>query len=821
MGARGEQRNEWGKKQKRMARRMGFGALKGSNLFHHTASSTLKLLAKHFKPIDYRAGEYIIKQGDVGLRFFVIINGRVGVYAKGVKVATLKRGQIMGERSLIRDDKTSASCVAEMKTQCVYIGRKAFHSVFEQDDIDRFQQVAIQQDLLSRGNTRDYSHMNAAMQGKVMSRVGQFKNRFSKSKKQRGFTIFQRQKRSKFYWGILRNHTKTLIALRTPALKGLPEAAVSQVMSGFTLQRYSKYAKIYKKGDKALYGYIVVGGSVNIRGTIMRKNRVIPAPLRTARRGEDFGLYMACGDLFETSTTYSSNLSWPEKSDHLPQLGNDASCWRRYYSAKAGRKGALVFRFDKQTAGKVFNLYKSCGEDFNSSLHGLVKASVARRLGAKMFLVQHHPILKAMLPSESAVLFDGNICQVREFPPGTVLCEKGTPAEMVRYILQGEALVNDMAPAPRALTMTDRMHGKLSVVPELIERKCASNVVALGPGATFGAKEVLNVREKEIRNGPNVDMVIQERLWRTKYYTPYSKGLQVGSMSTSVLEMDQTLLMGHTTCETMINLRKDVIIREHWRRKQLKSGETTHMFQREMPFLKDIAEAHNVCCRKYAFGNYLDMLTASLVRPHEIDAPPKLCDLERSLGARPSQTQKVTGAGDATYVPKPIAIFSHSGPVRKKAGGAHQEDVVTELSKTIWKKEGGVTAHLIPHKPRMQLGGAGKKVHNRGRRPQAATPFRRLPHGPDPPFMFSKFPPKTMDAQKLDDSARQPLGDRYSQTLTRMMKNKSRQLLSGSFVGHKSNKRFDRQQPKPSALRVLLTSREKPTSPFTPVYFDL
>ena len=228
---RGSQSDEWERKQRREGRRIGFEALQNSSILKNAANSTLITLSKRFKPIKYRAGEYIIEQGKIGHRFFVIISGSVGVYANKVKVATLTRGKIMGERSLIRDDQTSASCVAEMETMCVYIGRESFHEVFGEDDIEQFEQAIAKQDLLSHGNARDYSYMDAAMQQRVMSQIGKLKNKFSRRKNHKSFSIIERQKRSKFFWAILRNHVKTKIALRTSAFKGLPESEVGALMS--------------------------------------------------------------------------------------------------------------------------------------------------------------------------------------------------------------------------------------------------------------------------------------------------------------------------------------------------------------------------------------------------------------------------------------------------------------------------------------------------------------------------------------------------------------------------------------------------------------
>ena len=63
----GTRSDEWERKQRREGRRMGFEALQNTSIFEHTPMSTLKSLSKRFKPIKYRAGEYIIEQGQIGM----------------------------------------------------------------------------------------------------------------------------------------------------------------------------------------------------------------------------------------------------------------------------------------------------------------------------------------------------------------------------------------------------------------------------------------------------------------------------------------------------------------------------------------------------------------------------------------------------------------------------------------------------------------------------------------------------------------------------------------------------------------------------------
>jgi len=65
----------------------------------------------------FQPGEYIIRQGNVGDLFYLVVDGNVGVYVANdgneSKVASLSKGTYFGEKALLSDDKRGASCVAE------------------------------------------------------------------------------------------------------------------------------------------------------------------------------------------------------------------------------------------------------------------------------------------------------------------------------------------------------------------------------------------------------------------------------------------------------------------------------------------------------------------------------------------------------------------------------------------------------------------------------------------------------------------------------------------------------------------------------------
>jgi len=94
------------------------------------------LLASSCIGVDFKKGENIIKQGDIGNEFFVIKSGTAAVMIKDglngpeeKKVATLKDGDYFGENALLRDEPRTATIVAESSLACLKITREKFQEL--------------------------------------------------------------------------------------------------------------------------------------------------------------------------------------------------------------------------------------------------------------------------------------------------------------------------------------------------------------------------------------------------------------------------------------------------------------------------------------------------------------------------------------------------------------------------------------------------------------------------------------------------------------------------------------------------------------------
>jgi CRP/FNR family transcriptional regulator, cyclic AMP receptor protein len=98
-------------------------------LFRGLEDDELKAVANLSKEMAFREGETIVKEGDAGLGFYVIIDGEAVVKRRNREVARLQRGSFFGEMSLLDDQPRSADVIAMAPTKCLVLLRWNFWSL--------------------------------------------------------------------------------------------------------------------------------------------------------------------------------------------------------------------------------------------------------------------------------------------------------------------------------------------------------------------------------------------------------------------------------------------------------------------------------------------------------------------------------------------------------------------------------------------------------------------------------------------------------------------------------------------------------------------
>lgn len=81
----------------------------------------------------YPRGAAIVKKGDVGLGFYLILDGHVHIKEGGHVLGELGRGQYFGEMSLFDEAPRSADVVATQDSQCLVIPRGIFMNLLKME----------------------------------------------------------------------------------------------------------------------------------------------------------------------------------------------------------------------------------------------------------------------------------------------------------------------------------------------------------------------------------------------------------------------------------------------------------------------------------------------------------------------------------------------------------------------------------------------------------------------------------------------------------------------------------------------------------------
>jgi CRP-like cAMP-binding protein len=88
-------------------------ALKSVSVFRGLSHHELKEIARRTDEVKTEAGQVLVRQGDRGHDFALLISGRARVERDGRTIATLEDGDFFGEMSLLDGQPRSATIVTE------------------------------------------------------------------------------------------------------------------------------------------------------------------------------------------------------------------------------------------------------------------------------------------------------------------------------------------------------------------------------------------------------------------------------------------------------------------------------------------------------------------------------------------------------------------------------------------------------------------------------------------------------------------------------------------------------------------------------------
>lgn len=98
-------------------------------LFAHLDDNEKRDIFDAMSPIEKKAGDIIIQQGDEGDNFYVIDNGEVDVFVKNVKVLTITQGGSFGELALIYGTPRAATVKAKTDVKLWALDRDTYRRI--------------------------------------------------------------------------------------------------------------------------------------------------------------------------------------------------------------------------------------------------------------------------------------------------------------------------------------------------------------------------------------------------------------------------------------------------------------------------------------------------------------------------------------------------------------------------------------------------------------------------------------------------------------------------------------------------------------------
>jgi CRP/FNR family cyclic AMP-dependent transcriptional regulator len=105
--------------------------LKRVPLFAGCSKAELRELAVVADEIDLREGRTLVREGQRGREFFVLVDGTVRVSRKGRKLAELGPGDWFGEIALLTDTPRTATVTATTPIRVLVLTDRAFRRVVE------------------------------------------------------------------------------------------------------------------------------------------------------------------------------------------------------------------------------------------------------------------------------------------------------------------------------------------------------------------------------------------------------------------------------------------------------------------------------------------------------------------------------------------------------------------------------------------------------------------------------------------------------------------------------------------------------------------
>ena len=106
--------------------------LKRTPLLSGLGRKEIEAVGRLVDEIDVPAGQVLMRQGETGREFFVLVDGAVGIDRGGTRIRTIEAGDFFGEIALLAEGPRTATATAESASKLLVLGHREFHSLMDQ-----------------------------------------------------------------------------------------------------------------------------------------------------------------------------------------------------------------------------------------------------------------------------------------------------------------------------------------------------------------------------------------------------------------------------------------------------------------------------------------------------------------------------------------------------------------------------------------------------------------------------------------------------------------------------------------------------------------
>jgi len=82
--------------------------------------------------IDVPAGRVLMREGETGSEFFVLVNGSVVIDRGGRRIRTIEPGDFFGEIALLSEGPRTATATTQSPSTLLVVGHREFHTLMDQ-----------------------------------------------------------------------------------------------------------------------------------------------------------------------------------------------------------------------------------------------------------------------------------------------------------------------------------------------------------------------------------------------------------------------------------------------------------------------------------------------------------------------------------------------------------------------------------------------------------------------------------------------------------------------------------------------------------------